>query len=268
MALTLEGITQQEYRSTPQETAHCERHLRLDWQTPVPHRKILAMNSFRSAKCLLLFTCVGALAHAQSERHGRKYKAPPETSHLEVLVLRDANGKVIENAGVVFHPTKDGVDEGNLEVKSGVDGKAFIDIIPTGSVVQVQVIANGFSTYSGTLNLDGPSKQLTVRMQRPQEQYSLYEDRNGASTRASGVQEPDHRTIKPTQNKPIATTDPVIKLSTSPADPKQTGDPTLPSVTDHNVKVPAQTKPPKQANKTSAPTGNQGLGNTGTTGPN
>ncbi|MBE7159286.1 MAG: hypothetical protein INR62_12800, partial [Rhodospirillales bacterium] len=114
---------------------------------------------------------VSSIVFGQSERHGRKYKAPPETSHLEVLVVRESTGKVIENAGVVFHPTKDGEDEGNLEVKSGIDGKAFIDIIPTGSVVQVQVIASGFSTYSGTINLDAPSKQLTVKMKRPQEQY-------------------------------------------------------------------------------------------------
>lgn len=203
----------------------------------------------------------------QAERHGRKYKAPPETSHLEVLVLRDSSGKVIENAGVVFHPTKDGIDEGNLEVKSGVDGKAFIDIIPTGSVVQVQVIANGFSTYSGTLTLDSPSKQLTIRMKRPREQYSLYEERSGASTQKVGVQEPSHRTIKPAENKPISSSDPVLKLPGAPANPKQDGDPTVSSDADHNVSVPASTTPPKQPNRSSAPLGNQAPG-TGTTGPN
>ena len=203
----------------------------------------------------------------QSERHGRKYKAPPETSHLEVLILRDGSGKVIENAGVVFHPTKDGTDEGNLEVKSGVDGKAFIDIIPTGSIVQVQVIASGFATYSGTVNLDSPSKQVTVRMKRPQEQYSTYEERSGASTQKSGVQEPNHRTVQPTQNKPITATDPVLKLPNAPADPKQTGDPTVSPSADHNVSVPPSTTPPPQPNRSSAPTGNQGA-TTGTTGPN
>ena len=198
---------------------------------------------------------------AQNERHGRKYKAPPETGHLEVLVLRDSNGKVIENAGVIFHPSKDGIDEGNLEVKSGVDGKAFIDIIPVGSVVQVQVIANGFATYSGTLNLDGPSRRVRVRMNRPRQQVSVYEASWGDSTRKLGVQEPSHRIVgTPAPNKAIAPTDPVIKLSTMPADPKQTGDPTLPA--DHNVKVPPSTKAPKQPNKASAPTGNQGGGNT------
>ncbi|GAA3763211.1 hypothetical protein [Terriglobus aquaticus] len=204
----------------------------------------------------------------QSERHGRKYKAPPETSHLEVLVLRDTSGKVIENAGVVFHPTKDGNDEGNLEVKSGVDGKAFIDIIPTGSVVQVQVIASGFATYSGTITLDSPSKQLTIRMKRPQEQYSTYAERSGVSTQKSGVQEPTHRTIAPTQNKAITATDPVLKLPGAPADPKQGGDPTVSPKADHNVSVPASTTPPPQPNRSSAPMGNQGATTGTTTGPN
>ena len=201
----------------------------------------------------LLLTPTVAL-HAQDTRHGRKYKAPPETSHIEVLVLRASNGKVIENAGVIFHPTRDGVDEGNLEVKSGVDGKAFIDIIPQGSVVQVQVIASGFATYSGTMTLDDASKQLTVRMTRPQQQVSTYEQNSGDSTRNFGVQEPSHRIIaQPAPNKAIGATDPVIKLSTSPADPKQTGDPTLPA--DHNAKPPAAATTPKQPNKTSSPTG-------------
>ncbi len=211
----------------------------------------LKQNRFLLTSVLLLSTA--ALLNAQDTRHGRKYKAPPETSHVEVLVLRDSNGKVIENAGVIFHPTKDGVDEGNLEVKSGVDGKAFIDIIPKGSVVQVQVIANGYSTYAGTMTLDEPSKQLTVRMTRPQQQISTYEKTSGDSTRQFGVQEPSHRIIaKPQPNQSIGATDPVIKLSTSPADPKQGGDPTVPA--DHNAKPPASATVPKQPNKTSSPT--------------
>lgn len=232
---------------------------------------VLAVHIGRSWKRASLWSAAalvmaGSLL-AQSERHGRKYKAPPDTSHLEILVIRDSSGKVVENAGVVFHPTKDGVDEGNLEVKSGVDGKAFIDIIPTGSVVQVQVIANGFATYSGTINLDTPSRQLTVRMKRPQEQYSTYVERSGASTQKPGVQEPSHRTMQPVQNKPITATDPVFKLPSAPADPKQTGDPTVSPAADHNVSVPPSTVPPRQPNKSSAPLGNQGA-TTGTTGPN
>src|SRR6187402_3354413 len=136
-------------------------------------------------------TLAATLAPAQSERHGRKYKAPPETSHLEILVVKDSNGKILENAAVIFHPTKDGNDEGNLEIKSGTDGKAFIDIIPTGSQVGIQVIANGFTTYAGTLLLDGPSKQLTVRMKRPTTQVSAYGENEAKDiNRKVGVQEP------------------------------------------------------------------------------
>ncbi len=195
---------------------------------------------------------IALAATAQDTRHGRKYKSPPVTSHLEVLVLRESNGKVVENAGVIFHPSKDGVDEGNLEVKSGVDGKAFIDIIPQGSVVEVQVISSGYTTYSGELMLDGPSKQLTVRLQRPVKQVSSYE--GSVSNAPIGVQESSHRVIvAPGPPKPISPSDPVIKLSNMPADPKQGGDPTAPA--SHTVTPPVSTKAPKQPNKTSAPTG-------------
>lgn len=193
------------------------------------------------------------VAVGQSERHGRKYKAPPETSHFEVLVLKDANGKVLENAAVIFHPTKDGDDEGNLEVKSGVDGKAFIDIIPTGSKVAVQVIANGYATYSGSVNLMQPSQSLTVRMLRPQAQVSSYEDNSGkGSTRVVGVQEPNHKTLVAAPPKKLTGTDPVLRLPGMPDDPKAQGDPTIPG--DHTVTPPVQ-KPAKQANKSSSPTG-------------
>ena len=195
---------------------------------------------------------VALAATAQDSRHGRKYKAPPVTSHLEVLVLRDTSGKVVENAGVIFHPSKDGVDEGNLEVKSGTDGKAFIDIIPMGSQVQVQVISSGFTTYSGDLVLDSPSKQITVRLKRPERQVSSYSDAVGNTT--VGVQESTHRVLTaPVAPKPIGASDPVIKLPGVPAVAKQASDSTVPA--DHNVKLPVDPTPPKLPNKTSSPTG-------------
>ncbi len=40
----------------------------------------------------------------QPEKHGRKYKAPPETAHIEVTVLKGFNKKPIMNAAVIFHP--------------------------------------------------------------------------------------------------------------------------------------------------------------------
>jgi len=123
---------------------------------------------------------------------------------------------------VVFHPMKDGIDEGNLEVKSGPDGKAFIDIIPTGSDVAVQVIANGFETYAGHILLDGPSKQLTVRMKRPQGQVSAYDESEGKGDlkRSVGVQEPiRNQTVPVTVAKPLPANAPVIQLPMTPKKP-------------------------------------------------
>ena len=194
-----------------------------------------------------------SVAIAQDDRHGRKYKAPPETSHLEVLVVKDSNGKIIENAAVIFHPSMDGLDEGNLEVKSGTDGKAFIDVIPTGSDVAIQIISNGFATYSGNIKLDGPSKQVTIRMVRPQQQISAYEDNTGKhSTRVTGVQEPIVRAAPVAPAKPLAATEPVLKLPTLPKNTAAKGDSTVPA--DHNVQLPPSA-PPKPPTNSSAPLG-------------
>src|SRR5271168_5118568 len=105
-------------------------------------------------------------ARAQSDddttpaKHGRKYKAPPETSHIEVTVIKGFNKKPIMNAAVIFHPIKDGKDEGNLEVKTDPDGKAVIDVIPTGSRVRIQVIANGFATFADDYVVSEASRQI------------------------------------------------------------------------------------------------------------
>lgn len=216
--------------------------------TPLNDRMqgMLSRRSLPVVATLLL--SAAPLLSAQNERHGRKYKAPPETSHLEILVVRDFNGKVIENAGVVFHPTKDGIDEGNLEVKSGPDGKAFIDIIPTGSDVQVQVIANGFETYAGDIKLDAPSKQLTVRMKRPTQQVSAYDENEGKGNlkRNVGVQEPIRTGTAPTTTaKPLSASEPVIKLPALPKSTNANGDATVQPGT---TSAPASKQPTKTGN--------------------
>ncbi|HEX7159054.1 MAG TPA: carboxypeptidase-like regulatory domain-containing protein, partial [Edaphobacter sp.] len=125
--------------------------------------------------------CLATSLYAQSsaEHHGRKYKAPPETSHMEVHVTKKSNGKPIVNAAVVFNPTKDGKDLGSMEVKTDPEGKAALDIIPTGSVVRVQVIASGFATFAADFTLDVPSRSIDVALLRPQEQASSYIDNSG-----------------------------------------------------------------------------------------
>lgn len=154
-----------------------------------------------------------AVAQDTSAKRGRKYKAPPATSHIEVTVTKKINGKPISNAGVIFDATLDGKDQGNLEVKTDPDGKAVIDVIPTGSTVRVQVIATGFATFAEEYQVNEPSRQISVSMIRPQEQISSYEDNQGkAATRKPGVQEP----------KPIHPATPATKPATPPPAPQTT----------------------------------------------
>jgi len=125
------------------------------------------------------------------EKHGRKYKAPPETSEVEVTVVRDDNKKPIVNAAVVFHPVKDGQDEGNLEMKTDPDGKATIDVIPTGSAVRIQVIATGFATFAEDYQVDEASRKIAIAMIKPRAQVSTYIDESGKPAAIKpGVQEP------------------------------------------------------------------------------
>lgn len=133
----------------------------------------------------------GLLAQDSPVRRGRKYKPPPETSKITVLVTKKSNGKPIMNAAVIFNPYKDGKDIGNLEVKTDPDGKATIDIIPTGSQVTVQVIASGMATFAANYQVDEPTRDIPIEMLTPREQVSAYrENSNAPSNRKWGVQEP------------------------------------------------------------------------------
>ena len=157
--------------------------------------------------CLALVSCLPAMAQDAPEKHGRKYKAPPTTSHIEVTVLKKFNGKPISNAAVIFDATLDGKDQGNLEVKTDPEGKASIDIIPTGSNVRVQVIATGFATYAEDYQVTESNRAISIAMIRPQEQISSYQDNQGkAASRKPGVQEPSRPTTpaaKPPAPAPV-----------------------------------------------------------------
>lgn len=150
---------------------------------------------FASFAAFALLTPVHARAQDEDnpkpEQHGRKYKAPPETSHIEVTVIKGFNKKPIDGAHVIFHPVKDGVDEGNLEVKTHQDGKVSIDVIPTGSKVRIQVLADGFATFADDYVVNEPTREITIAMIRPRAQVSTFVDNEGKpSTLKPGVQEP------------------------------------------------------------------------------
>ncbi len=151
-------------------------------------------------------------AGAQSEVHGRKYKPMPPTAHIVVTVQKGFNGKPMQNAAVIFHAVRNGVNDGNLEVKTDPDGKATIDVIEIGSKVTIQVIASGFATYAQDVSVDEPTLDLLVKMQRPKAQISDYVDNDGKDAQVKpGVQE--HVVSKPVSPP---TTPPLAAPATPP----------------------------------------------------
>ena len=160
----------------------------------------------------LLAGMAAAQDSGSGERRSRKYKHLPPTAHVEVLVLKP-NGKPLENAAVVFHPVKDGKDDGNLELKTDPDGKAVLDLIPIGSTMSVQVIADGYATFGEVYDVPTDTKSIVITLQRPVEQYSIYRGNGQAAVQTPGVLEPPASKTKP----PVPPTPGVLPITVPPA---------------------------------------------------
>jgi hypothetical protein len=130
---------------------------------------------FRWVLPLFLLIAVAAPGLLAQATRGRKYTPPPPTAKITVTVMKETNGKPVENAAVVFHPMKGNKDEGNLELKTNEDGKATIDVIPIGDTVRLQVIADGFQTFGDDYQITTDAKEIQVKLKRPARQYSIYE---------------------------------------------------------------------------------------------
>jgi len=102
-------------------------------------------------------------------------KTEKATARLNFVVIRDANGKPVRNAEIVLHPLdKTGRQkEEGLELKTHEDGKATVGGIPYGKM-RIQVIAQGFRTYGEDFDIQLPNHDITIKMQRPTDQYSIY----------------------------------------------------------------------------------------------
>jgi hypothetical protein len=99
-------------------------------------------------------------------------------ANLTFLVLKAENGKPIRNASVVLHPVrKDGSQSaGGFQLKTDPDGKATFDGAPFGKL-RVQVLMRGFQTYGEDFDINQETQEITVKLQRPKAQYSIYEDK-------------------------------------------------------------------------------------------
>jgi Carboxypeptidase regulatory-like domain len=97
------------------------------------------------------------------------------TSHLEFIVVRSNNGKPVRNASVILHPVnKEGKQStGGYQLKTNNEGKAEFEGIPYGKL-RIQAIAKGLQTYGEDFDISQPSHQFTIKMNPPQDQYSIY----------------------------------------------------------------------------------------------
>ena len=127
------------------------------------------MTLIRRSGQVLLIVLVAATAFAGQ-------KAPAEkTASVNLIVVKDANGKPVKNAEVVLHliDNHGKQRQEGMELKTHEDGKAEATGIPYGKV-RIQVIAPGFRTYGQDYSIDQPTLEITIKMQKPAEQFSIY----------------------------------------------------------------------------------------------
>ena len=127
------------------------------------------MNRKALVACVVMFGL--AVAGRASAQDDEQYAA------VAFVVLRDYNGKPVKNASVIMHPvSKKGKQKNSgLQLKTNTDGKTSFDGIPYGPL-RVQVLAQGFQTFGEDYDVNKPDIEITIKLKRPQGQYSIYED--------------------------------------------------------------------------------------------
>ncbi len=145
------------------------------WEQPAFTMSIMHCRSFLRLSVPVAALILLAASLSSFAQRGRKYKAPPPTGRIEVTVLRDVDGKPIENASVIFHLLENGKDKGNMELKTSEEGKSVIDVLPVNGTVRMQIIAHGYQTYGEDYQIAKPDMSIEIRMKRPGEQYSIYQ---------------------------------------------------------------------------------------------
>jgi Carboxypeptidase regulatory-like domain len=138
--------------------------------------------------CLLL--TMAGVASAQRDKE-------EPTAILSFLVIKDDNGKPIRNAAVIMHPVEANGKQsrGDLELKTDVDGKTSFDGVPYGRL-RVQVLASGFQTFGEDYDIAKAKLNFTIKLKRPQSQYSIYESHNG-TTEEKTQEKKDDKTPAP-----------------------------------------------------------------------
>ncbi|HLX76225.1 MAG TPA: carboxypeptidase-like regulatory domain-containing protein [Terriglobales bacterium] len=129
----------------------------------------------KTVAVVALLAFVGTLSLARDKK---KKKKEDRDAIINFLVVRASNGKPVRNAAVVLHE----VDErghqakGGYELKTDLEGKTSFDGVPYGKL-RVQVLAPGLQTFGQDYDISEPVHDLTIKMNPPQKQYSVYDDK-------------------------------------------------------------------------------------------
>ena len=111
------------------------------------------------AVLMTAWTCVGA----------------EKVANIHFLVVKGSNGKPVRNASIVLH----GVDKHGWqkstceELKTDEDGKTKIEAVPYGKW-RIQVLAPHFRTYGEDYQINQPMQEITIKLEEPKDQYSIY----------------------------------------------------------------------------------------------
>ena len=143
------------------------------------------MSNMKTSRLLLIL--LAALLISLTVMAGDKKDEGPQSA-LSFVVLKDDTGKPVRNAAVVLHPVGQHGKQAKtgFELKSDNDGKTHFDGIPFGTW-RVQVIANGFQTFGSDYNVNQTVQEITIRLKRPQGQYSIYDKHDGDSGSGSST---------------------------------------------------------------------------------
>jgi hypothetical protein len=132
------------------------------------------MNKFWIGGLVLAIVATSGVAAAQKD------KDDEPTSWVYFSVVKDDTGKPVRNAAVIMHPVnpKGKQERGGLELKTDPEGKANFEGVPYGPL-RVQVLAHGYQTFGEDYDIQKDKTEITVKLKRPQGQFSIYDDHAG-----------------------------------------------------------------------------------------
>ena len=135
------------------------------------------LHRMTAMKKLILVGAALVLIASASVASAQKDKDTEPTSWIYFTVVKDDNGKPVRNAAVILHAvaTSGKQERGGMELKTSPDGKTDFDGIPYG-MLRVQVLAHGFQTFGEDYDINKSKTEITIKLKRPQGQYSVYDD--------------------------------------------------------------------------------------------